>query len=102
MAATGLADVGTRDPHPLVLSGRGKHPLQQLAVAGLELGALLQLAPRRANPHCQRVANRLQIAQAECPRLRRYRGDSGVDLKAREGVGEERAELRFQPPDLAA
>jgi hypothetical protein len=40
VAAAGLADVGARDPQPLEVLWRVQHPLQQLAVAGLQLLAL--------------------------------------------------------------
>ena len=75
---------------------------QQLAVARLELGALPQLAPRLADPRRQGVADSLQVAEAEGPRLAGDSGDAGVDLHAREGVGDQRAELRFEAADLAA
>lgn len=88
MAAAGLTDIGAGDPQPLVLGRRRQHLLQQLAVAGLELGTPLQLAPGRSDPCRQRVADRLQVAQAERPRLVRDRRDPGVDPHAREGVGE--------------
>ena len=99
-AAAGFADVGAGDPQPLVLGRRGQHALQQLPVAGLELGALLQLAPRRADPGCERVANRLQVAEVERPRLSRDGSDSGVDLQPRESLGDKPAELRFEAADL--
>ncbi len=79
VAATGLADVGARDPQPLVLGRGGEHPFQQLAIARLELGALLQLAPHSAYSRRQRVADRLQVAKAQRPRLTRDGTDPGVD-----------------------
>lgn len=101
VAAAGLADVGVGDPQPLVLGRRGQHPLQQLAVARLELGLLLQLPPRFTYPRHQRIADGLEIAEPEGARLVRHGGNAGVDPQAGEGLGEERAELRFQAPDLA-
>lgn len=89
MAAAGLADIGARDLQPLVLGRGGQHPLQQLAVAGLELGLRPQLAPCSADPSCQRIADRLQVAEIQRPRLTRDRRNSGIDLQAREGVGKE-------------
>jgi hypothetical protein len=59
VAATRLTDVGAGDPQPLVLGGSAQHPLQQLAVAGLELGLILQPAPRHADPGRERVADGL-------------------------------------------
>jgi hypothetical protein len=70
MAAAGLAEIGSRDLQPLVLGGFRQHPLQQLAVTGLELRLPLQLTSRVADPACQRVANRLQFTEAERARLR--------------------------------
>lgn len=99
-AAAGLTDVRTGDPQPLVLGRRGQHPLQQLAVAGLELGPFPQPQPGLADPSRQRVADGLEIAEPEGARLVRHGGDAGVDPQAWEGLGEERAELRFQAPDL--
>lgn len=65
VAAAGLTDVGSGDLQPLVLGGRRQHPLQQLAIAGLDLGLLLKLAPRVTDPASQRVANSLQFSEAE-------------------------------------
>lgn len=50
VAATRLTDVGARDLQPLVLGWSGQHLLQQLTVAGLELGPILQLVARDADP----------------------------------------------------
>jgi hypothetical protein len=102
VTAAGLADVGARNLQPLVLGGRVEHALQQLAIAGLELRLVLQPAADRADPHRQGVANRLQLAQTQRPRLARDRGDAGVDPQAREGIGNEGSQLRFEPADLPA
>ncbi len=100
VAAARLTDVGACDPQPLVLGRGGQHPLEQLAIAGLELGALLQLKPGLADPRRQRVADNLQLAQAKRPRLTRNGADSGVDREARKGIGDEGAKLSFEAPDL--
>ena len=102
MAAAGLADVGAGDLDPLVLGGRVQHPLQQLAVAGLQLSLLLKLTPRVADPPGQRVADRLQLTEVERARGGCDRGDAVVDPQAREGVGDEGAELGFEAADLTA
>lgn len=65
MAAARQAKVVARDPHPPVVPRRGQHPLQQLAVAGLELAPLPQRAMRVLDPRRQRVANRLQLTEVE-------------------------------------
>jgi hypothetical protein len=100
VAATGLADVSARDAQPLVLGGSVEHALEQLAVAGLELGVPAQLQPRLADTGRQRVANGLQGAEVERPRLARQGGDPGLDPQGK-GLGRERSELRLEPPDLA-
>ncbi len=63
--------------------------LQQLAVAGLELGPILQPMPRGANPGRERVADGLEIAETQRPRLAREGTDAGVDLDTGEGIGKE-------------
>jgi hypothetical protein len=99
-AAAGLADVGTGDPQPLVLGRSGQHPLQQLTIARLELGPILELTAGDADPGRERVADRLQLAQAERPRLICESTDSGVDREARKGLGDQGAKLRFEAADL--
>jgi hypothetical protein len=83
-----------------VLGRSGQHLLQQLAIAGLELGPVPQLALRGADPGRERVADGLEIAKAERPRLPRKGADAGIDLNAGEGVGEKRAELCLETADL--
>jgi hypothetical protein len=83
-----------------VLGRSAQHPLQQLAVAGLELDLFLQPAPRDADLGRERVADGLEIAEAQRPRLAREGADAGVDLDAGKGVGEERGELRLETTDL--
>lgn len=101
VAATWRADVVARDLHPLVLGGGRQHPLQQLAVAGLQLGALVELPASSADPGGQRVADGLELAQVQRPRPARYRRHRGVDLQPREGLGDKGAELVLEAPDLA-
>lgn len=101
VAATRLADVGAGDPQPLVLGGSAQHPLEQLAVAGLELGSFLKAAARNADPGRERVADRLEVAETQRPWLARESADAGVDLDTGKGVGEERAELRLETADLS-
>ena len=100
MAAAGLADVGAADLQPLVLGRRVEHPLEQLAVAGLELGLFAQLDPRLGDPVGERVPNRLQLAEPQHPRLAGAGSYRGIDLDPRKRLGDERRKLRFQPPDL--
>jgi hypothetical protein len=100
VAAAGLADVGAGDLQPLVLRGCRQHPLEHLAIAGLELGLRLELSPRIRDPTGQRVTNRLQFAEAERARLWRDWGNACVDLDTRKAIGEKRAELGFEAPNL--
>ena len=101
MATAGLADVGAGDLQPLVPGGVVEHPLQQLAVARLELGLIAQTAARLADAPGERVAHGLQVAEPERPRLGRDGGYAGVELETGEGLGHQGAELRFEPADLA-
>lgn len=101
MAAARLADVGAGDAQPLVLGGRGEHPLQQLAVGGLDLGALGERLACRGDPRHQRVADPLQLAEADDARLARRRRHAGLDREARERLGREPRQLPLQAADLA-
>jgi hypothetical protein len=83
-----------------VLGGSGQHLLQQLTVAGLELGSILQPAARDSDPCRERVADRLEVAETQGPRLLREGADARIDLDTGEGVGEERAELSLETADL--
>lgn len=102
MAAAGRADVVAGDLQPLVIGGRGDHPLQQLAVARLALVLLAQLPLNRPDPLRQRVADRLQLAEVERPAGRRNRRDRGVDRHPPEALRDQPSELELQTPDLAA
>lgn len=83
-----------------MLSRSGQHLLQKLAVASLEFGPILQLAPRDADPGRERVADGLEIAETQRPRLPRKGADAGIDLDAGEGVSEECAKLCLETADL--
>jgi hypothetical protein len=93
VAATGLAEVLARDAHPLKVLGAGEHPLEQLAIAGLELSAVLQGPARVLDPIRECVANRLQLAQVERSGLGRDGSHAGRELEAREGLGDQGGEL---------
>ncbi len=83
-----------------MLGRSAQHPLEQLAVAGLQFGPIMQPAARDTDPGRKRVADRLEVAEAQGARLARAGADARIDLDPREGVGEERAELRLEPADL--
>lgn len=102
VAAARLAQVLAGDPHPLEPRRVGEHPVQQLAVAGLELVAPLELAPGGPDPGGQRVAHGLQLAEVEGAGAARRGGDARIDSQPREGLGGDRAELALEPADLAA
>ena len=102
MPAAGLADVGARDPHPLVLGRRRQHLLQQLAVAGLQFILLAQCVTGLADPLGEGVADPLELVQAGDARSGKAGRDPGIEREARKGLGAEAGELMLQPPDLAA
>ena len=54
------------------------------------------------DPVGERVAHPLELAEAERPRLAETAATAGVDLEAREGLGDERDELVLEAADLAA
>jgi len=101
VAAAGLTDVGAGDPEPFVLLRGRQHPLEQLAVGGLEPGALLERPPAVGDLGGESVADRLELAETERPRLGRRRGHAGVDSEARERLGDDRRQLALQATDLA-
>jgi hypothetical protein len=96
-----LADVGAADLDPLEVLRRGKHLAQQLAVVGLDPGPLAQRDPRLRDPIREIVAQPLQLAQVEDPRLHRDGGDTVIELDPAEGLGEEAGELTLEVADLA-
>jgi hypothetical protein len=101
-AATGLADVSVGDLQPLEVLGPRQHPLQQLAVVGLDLLALAQGAARRRHPRRQPVPDRLEATEPEGTRLAGRGRHRSVDLQPREGLYHEGRELSLEPADLAA
>jgi hypothetical protein len=102
VAAAGLADVGARDPQPLVLGRSREHVLEQLAVARLQLAALLQRHTHLADPLRQRVANPLELLETRDPRLAEAGGNAGVKSKAWKRRGADAGELVLQAADLPA
>jgi hypothetical protein len=100
VAAARLADVGAADPQPPVLRRRGKHPLEQLPITGLELSSLAQLNTRFRDSIRKRVPDRLQLTQPERPRHAGRSWHARIHLHPRKRLGEERRKLSFKPPDL--
>jgi hypothetical protein len=101
VAAAGQAEVGAADPHPAVGGGVGKHRLDQLRVAALELLALDQRPARLGDPGGERVAKLLQLTEVEHPRRPGGR-DPVRDDDPTEALGDEAGELPLEPADLAA
>jgi hypothetical protein len=101
VAASRLTEVGAGDPQPLELGGRGEHPLQQLPVGRLDLGALVEGATRLGDPRREGVANPLQLAEADQPRLLRGRRHPRVDREAGERLRGKAAQLVLKAADLA-
>ena len=76
MAAAWEAEVLARDLDPPVIPGRGEHPLDQLPVPVLDPLALHQGLPRFGDPVGKPVADHLQLAKVEHPRLGGEGGDA--------------------------
>lgn len=102
MPAARLADVGARDPHPLVFGRRGEHLAQQVAVARLNRRALAQHHAGAGDPLGERVANSLKLFEAGYARLAEVAGDRGVEVEPREGLDGEARELVLEAGDLSA
>jgi hypothetical protein len=100
VTAAGLADVGARDAHPLVLGRRRQHFPQQLAVAGLQLVAPVQRLPGRGDARRERVAHPLELFEPGDARLGVTRGDRRVEREAGEGLGSQAGELMLETTDL--
>ncbi len=102
MTAARLANVGAGDPHPLVIRRRRQHPLEQLAVAGLQLVLLEQGATRLSYAIGECVADPLELLEPGHPRLGEAGLDRGIERKTREGLSAEAGELVLEATDLAA
>jgi hypothetical protein len=102
VAATRLADVSTRNPHPLVLGGSRQHLLQQVAIASLELILLPQGVAGLPDPIRKRVANPLELLEPGNARLGKARRDLCLQRKARKGLGAKKGQLVLEPTDLTA
>ncbi len=100
MTASRLTEVGAGDPQPLELGGIGEHPLEQLPVGGLERRSLSKRVARSGDPHCQRVANLLQLAEADQPRLGRGGRNRRVEREARECLARQPGQLALEAADL--
>ena len=101
MLAAGLADVRIGDAHPLVGGGIAQHVLDELAVARLDLGAVVERAARLVQPVGEVVAELLELAQAQQPRAAAP-VDAELDARARVSGDEGGGELGLDLGDLLA
>jgi hypothetical protein len=102
VAASRLADVGTRDPHPLVLGRRRQHLLEQLAVAGLQFVLLAQGLTSDRDPLGESIANLLQLLEPRYSRHGKAGRDPRIERETREGLGAETGQLVLETADLTA
>lgn len=82
--------------------GRGRqHALEQRPVAGLELGALLELPLRHPHPLGERVAQRLELTEPQQTRRPGDRRHRGIDRGVPETLRDQLAEPPLEAADLA-
>jgi len=102
LTAAGLADLLTRDLHPLEVGGTGEHRRQQLALASLRLGAFAQRHAGGSDLVRERVAGALELTEIEDPRVAGRSGDLVLDDDPPEALGDETGELAVELGDLRA
>lgn len=100
VATTRLAQVGPRDSQPLVLGRSDEHPLEQLPIGALNLGAIVERSPRLGDPGGQGVAHRLELTEIESFRLHCDRRHRRGESEARKGLAHQARELTLQATDL--
>ncbi|HVD86519.1 MAG TPA: hypothetical protein VNB59_03845 [Solirubrobacterales bacterium] len=101
-ATAGLADVGAVDAEPLEVLGRREHHAQQLAVVGLDPGALGEGEARLGGTVGQLVSDPLQPAEVEDSWDGRGGGDATLDLNPAEPLRDQLGELALEATDLPA
>jgi hypothetical protein len=101
VAASRHADVLARDPQPLVLGGGRHHPLQQRAIAGLEIVLPVEGLACVRDPVGKRIADPLELVQAGDAGLAERRWYTGVNGKAGKGLGAKPGKLVLEATDLA-
>lgn len=94
------AEVLPGDPHPLEVLGSGEHPLDQLAVLGLDPGPLGEALASFGNAVGELIAHGLQLAEVEHARCRGHGSDPVGNLGVAEGIAEEVRQLRLELGDL--
>ena len=102
MAAPRHTDVVARDSQPLVLGWSRHHPLQQLAVASLEIVLPVQGLACVRYPVGKRIADLLELIQPGDARLGKRRGYAGIDGEAGKGLGAKAGKLVLEPADLTS
>ena len=102
VATTGLADVGARDPHPLVLGRRRQHLLEQIAIARLQLVLLAQGLSRQGDSIGQGVADLLELLETGDTGRGKAGWDPGLERESRKGLSAEAGKLVLEAADLAA
>lgn len=86
MATARLTDVGARDPHPLVISRRRQHLLEQIAIASLQFILLAQSLTRLADAIGKRIANSLELLEPRNSRFRKAGRNRGIEREAGKGL----------------
>jgi hypothetical protein len=102
VAAAGLTDIGAADSQPAVAGRVGQHRGEQLAVGGLDRGALGERPLRRGDLAGKRVADLLELTEVEHPRRPGGGGDPVRDADPAEPLDEQPAQLALELADLAA
>jgi hypothetical protein len=94
-AAAGLAEVAAGDADELVAPGIAQHALEERPAGRLALGTLLQLDARAGQTGRERVADALELAEAQD-----VRPPGAAGRAARRTTDERVGQLRLQPRDL--
>lgn len=102
MPAAVEAEVFAGDADPLEVLRGGEHPLDQLPVLVLDPPPLDQRPAGLGGAVGELVAQRLQLAEVEQPRLCGERLDAVGHLGVAEGLAEQACELRLELGDLPA
>jgi hypothetical protein len=101
VSAARQAEVGATDPQPAVPIGGGEHVIEELAVGGLDGGALDEGAARLGGADGEGVADALEPTEVEDAR-RAGGADPVRDVDSAEPLGDEPGELALETADLTA
>lgn len=85
-----------------MLGGRGEHPLEQLAIARLQLVLLAQRLAGGADALGERIADALELGEAGDMRDGVRDSYPGVELDPLKGLDTKTRQLVFEAADLAA